>query len=293
MVRGLLQLPDSAPYGPTRSRRLAAVGVSARRVAAPMVAASVVTAIFAARLVAAFLISTPRYFPDEYFYTALSRSLWSGSFPSIRGAHVGFVSLLAPLVFAPAWLVDNVYVRCIGSRREGCLAIALAAVPAYLLAARLGLGDRERAVAAVFAVVLPDAVYGGYMLSEPFAYPLFLTVLLSAVEALAAPTARKQACFSVVCGLLVFARAQFAVLPIAYLCAGWACSGHLSPGVASSGSSGLLVAQLRLPGLWLPRSGFIAALARTQGSRASDSFLAALCIGSPRTLHCSRSRPAG
>ena len=194
-----------------------------------MVAASVVTAIFAARLVAAFLISTPRYFPDEYFYTALSRSLWSGSFPSIRGAHVGFVSLLAPLVFAPAWLVDNVHVAYRIAQTEGVLAISLAAVPAYLLAARIGLGDRERVVAAVFAVVIPDAVYGGYMLSEPFAYPLFLTVVLLAVEALAAPTARKQAVFLVVCGLLVFARAQFAVLPIAYLCAGWACSGHLSP----------------------------------------------------------------
>jgi hypothetical protein len=201
----------------------------ARSVTAPMVAAAVVTAIFAARLVAAFLVNTPRYFPDEYFYTALSRSLWSGSFPSIRGGHVGFMSLLAPLVFAPAWLVDNVHVAYRIAQTEGVLVVALAAVPAYLLAARIGLGDRERVAAAVFAVVIPDAVYGGYMLSEPFAYPLFLTVVLLAVEALAAPTARKQAVFLVVCGLLVFARTQFAVLPIAYLCAGWACYGHLSP----------------------------------------------------------------
>ncbi len=194
-----------------------------------MVAAALVTAIFAARLIAAFLINTPRYFPDEYFYTALSRSLWSGSFPSIRGEHVEFLSLLAPLVFAPAWLVDNVHVAYRIAQTEGVLAIALSALPAYILAARLGLGDRARVAAAVFAVLIPDAVYGGFMLSEPFAYPLFLTAVLLAVEALAAPTARKQVLFLVVCGLLVFARTQFAVLPITYLCAGWAFSGHLSP----------------------------------------------------------------
>ena len=194
-----------------------------------MVAAAIVTAIFVARLVAAFLIETPRYFPDEYFYTALSRSLWSGSFPSIRGEHVEFVSLLAPLVFAPAWLVDNVDVAYRIAQTEGVLAIALSALPAYILAARIGLGDRSRVAAAVFAVAIPDAVYGGFMLSEPFAYPLFLTGVLLAVEALAAPTARKQVLFLVVCGLLVFSRTQFAVLPITYLCAGWAFSGHLSP----------------------------------------------------------------
>ena len=194
-----------------------------------MVAAAIVTAIFVARLVAAFLIETPRYFPDEYFYTALSRSLWSGSFPSIRGEHVEFVSLLAPLVFAPAWLVDNVHVAYRIAQTEGVLAIALSALPAYILAARIGLGDRARVAAAVFAVAVPDAVYGGFMLSEPFAYPLFLTGVLLAVEALAAPTTRKQVLFLVVCGLLVFSRMQFAVLPITYLFAGWACSGRLSP----------------------------------------------------------------
>ena len=161
-----------------------------------MVAAAIVTAIFVARLVAAFLIETPRYFPDEYFYTALSRSLWNGSFPSIRGEHVEFVSLLAPLVFAPAWLVDNVDVAYRIAQTEGVLAIALAALPAYILAARIGLGDRSRVAAAVFAVAVPDAVYGGFMLSEPFAYPLFLTGVLLAVETLAAPTARKQVLFS-------------------------------------------------------------------------------------------------
>jgi len=194
-----------------------------------MVAAAIVTPIFAARLLAAFLIKTPVYFPDEYFYTALSRSLWSGSFPSIRGEHVQFVSLLAPIVFAPAWLVDNVDVAYRIAQTEGVLAATLAAIPAYILAARIGLGDSARIAAAVFAVLVPDAVYGGFMLSEPFAYPLFLTAVLLAVEALAAPTARKQAMFLAACGLLVFSRTQFIVLPIAYLFAGWACSGHLSP----------------------------------------------------------------
>jgi hypothetical protein len=200
-----------------------------RSAAAPMVAVAIVTPIFVARLVAAFRLKTPVYLPDEYFYTALSRSLWSGSFPSIRGEHVQFLSLLAPLVFAPAWLVDNVHVAYRIAQTEGVLATALAALPAYILAARIGLADRARVAAAVFAVVVPDAVYGGFMLSEPFAYPIFLTGVLLAVEAVAAPTTRKQTMFLVVCGLLVFSRTQFIVLPIAYLFAGWACSGRLSP----------------------------------------------------------------
>jgi hypothetical protein len=215
-------------HAPRRTRGVVALG-RVRGVAAPMVAAAIVAPIFVARLVAAFQIKTPVYFPDEYFYTALSRSLWSGSFPSVRGEHVQFVSLLAPLIFAPAWLVENVHVAYRIAQTEGVLATTLAALPAYILAARLGLGDRARVAAAVFAVLVPDAVYGGFMLSEPFAYPLFLTTVLLAVEALAAPRTRKQAMFLAACGLLVFCRTQFIVLPIAYLIAGWACSGRLSP----------------------------------------------------------------
>ena len=167
-----------------------------------MVAASVVTSIFAARLFG-ILISTPRYSPDEYFYMTLSCSLWSGSFPSVRRARRVRVSVGAD-GFRAAWLVDGS--RRVSDRAQRVCLRSHWPRSCIFLAARIGLGDRERVVAAVFAVVIPMRSMR-VMLSEPFAYPLFLTVVLLAVEAPAAPSA-ETAVFVVVCALLVFARAQ-------------------------------------------------------------------------------------
>jgi hypothetical protein len=57
----------------------------------------------AARVVASWLRATPNYFPDEYIYSSLARSLAAGRLPEVRGHVAHFPALLQPLVTAPAW----------------------------------------------------------------------------------------------------------------------------------------------------------------------------------------------
>jgi hypothetical protein len=87
-------------------------------------------------------------------------------------------------------------------------------VPVYLLARRVGVGLRPAVAAACIAVALPDLLYAGWMISEPFAYPLVLLAAYAGVRALEWPSARAQLAFLGASGLAAFARVQFLVLPL-------------------------------------------------------------------------------
>jgi hypothetical protein len=65
---------------------------------------------FAVRLVTGWLRATPNYFSDEYLYAELGRSLLESGRPLVRGVDVTFPALLQPLLTAPAWLADDVWV---------------------------------------------------------------------------------------------------------------------------------------------------------------------------------------
>ena len=114
------------------------------------------------------------YFPDEYMYSELGRSISTGGRPLVRGTESTFPALLQPILTAPAWLLGDVATAYHAIQVANALAMSLAAVPVYLLARRVGVGDRLALVAAAIALVLPDLLYAGWMLSEPFAYPLAL-----------------------------------------------------------------------------------------------------------------------
>jgi len=180
-------------------------------------AAIAVAAIGVARLFAAFKLRGPVLMPDEYFYTAISRSVADGGWPTVRGGHLDFIPVLAPILTSPAWLIHDVTTAYRVAQLEGVIAMTLAAVPAHALSRRVGLSLPSAAIVAIFAVLVPDLAFGGLLLSEPFAYPLFLTALLFAVRALESPTPRRQAVFLAVTGLLCLTRLQFAFLPLAYL----------------------------------------------------------------------------
>jgi hypothetical protein len=182
-------------------------------------AAIAVTAVGVARLVAAFVLKGPVLMPDEYFYSAIARSVAHGGPPTVRGGHLDFVAVLAPLLVSPAWLIHDVAVAYRVAQAEGVVAMTLAAVPAFLLSRRVGLSDRSAAVAAVFTVLVPDVAFSGLLLSEPFAYPLFLATVLFAVDSLERPTVRRQAVFLAAAAGLCLTRLQFAVVPLAYLAA--------------------------------------------------------------------------
>ena len=73
------------------------------RLALPLI----VCASFAARFAAALAHSTPLYFPDEYIYGALARSLATSGRLAIRGTSAHFPALLEPLLAAPFWLAGD------------------------------------------------------------------------------------------------------------------------------------------------------------------------------------------
>lgn len=163
--------------------------------------------------------ASPDYLPDEYQYTAIARSLASSLRPDVRGESAHFTALLAPILTAPAWVVGSVATDFRVAQAIGALAMTLAAVPVYLLGRRIGLTPGLAYAAAALALVIPDMIYAGFMLSEPFAYPLVLAACLAGTAALTRPTRRNHILFLVLAVLAVLARTELAVLPAAFVVA--------------------------------------------------------------------------
>lgn len=246
-------------------------------------AAAAVALVGALRLFAAFRIDGPTFIPDEYMYAELGRAVVQGHWFSVRGETLHFGSILAPLLTAPAWLLGDVGVAYRVAQAIGVVAVMLAAVPAFLLARRLGLSERSAAVAAVAAVLVPDASFAGLLASEPFAYPLFLASVLAAVDAARAPTARRQLLFLGLWLLLCLARVQFFFLPLPYLVAAAAVTPHplaflrsqrvtllglglLAGGVLAAGGPGTLVGRYGAMRHFSPRPADLVAWAIANGA---------------------------
>src|SRR5262249_7867078 len=78
-----------------------------------------------------------------------------------------------PIVTAPVWLAtSNPETAWRLTQALHALEISLAALPAYLLARRVGLARWLAIGVAPLAVALPDAVYARSMLAHPLASPL-------------------------------------------------------------------------------------------------------------------------
>jgi hypothetical protein len=183
--------------------------------AGPLLGALVAVS-FAVRLVTGWLRATPNYFSDEYLYAELGRSLLESGRPLVRGVELTFPALLQPLVTAPAWIADDVWLSYRLIQALGALAMSLAAVPAFLLARRLGLSRPLSLGAAAFALSIPDLLFASWVTAEPFAYPLLLAAVLTGTMALAQPTRRHAALFLAFAGLATFTRVQFIVVPLCF-----------------------------------------------------------------------------
>ena len=181
--------------------------------------AGIVGLSFLVRLAAVLAHATPLYFPDEYIYGTLARSLAETGKLAIRGAPAHFPALLEPLLAAPFWLFHDPMLAYRLTQGLNALAMSLAAVPVYLLARRLGLGAGLALGAAALTVASPDLLFASFLLADPIAYPLVLTAVYLGVRALERPTWKLQVAFVLVSGLAAFARIQYAVLPIAFLAA--------------------------------------------------------------------------
>ena len=172
-----------------------------------------------ARTGAAWLRATPNYFPDEGIYAALSRSIAHGHLPAVRGHVAHFPALLQPIMTAPAWWFGSLETGYRLTQLIQAVAISTAAPAVWWAARRLGVGRGLAFAAAALALAVPDVGYSGWVLSEAFAYPLFIAAVGAGMVALAQPTKRAQGAFLAFALLASFARMQLAVLVLAYLLA--------------------------------------------------------------------------
>ncbi len=203
-----------------RSDRLARTrGLALARVSPLQWLGAIVAVSFVVRTIAGWLRAGPVYFPDEYIYSELGRSIAEHGRPLVRGAAAHFPAVLQPLLTAPAWLAGDVETSFRLVQLEGTLVMSLAAVPVYLLARRLELGSWLALAAAALTVAVPDMLYAGWVLADPFTYPLALAALAAGVTALAYPSRRAQIAFVAFAGLATLARVQFVVLPACFLLA--------------------------------------------------------------------------
>jgi len=203
---------------PTRAHSSTAVRaflqVTPAQAVAVVVAASVI-----GRTLAAWLRATPIYFPDEYIYSEVGRSIAEHGRPLVRGGSAHFPALLQPLVTAPAWLTDDVATSFRTIQLMNAVVMSLGAVAVYWTARRLGVNGWLSVGLAAFAVAIPDLLYSGWILADPFAYPLVLAAVAAATATLDRPTRRAQVAFVTFAGLATFARVQYVVLPICFVVA--------------------------------------------------------------------------
>ena len=174
---------------------------------------------FLVRYVAALGHTTPLYFPDEYIYSSIARSLAQSGRPLIRGSSAHFPAMLEPLLAAPFWLTNDPALAYRLTQAENALAMSLAAVPVYLLVRRLGGGDWLSLAAAALTVVSPDLFFSSFVLADAIAYPLVLGAVYLGVRALAEPSRRLQLGFAALAVLATFARIQYVFLPIVFVAA--------------------------------------------------------------------------
>jgi len=172
-----------------------------------------------ARSVVAFVRQTPTYFPDEYLYSAISRSIAETGHPLVRGASAHLPSLLAPFLTAPAWLIGDTRVAYVVAQLLSAIAMSLAAVPVYALCRALRLHHGVALGAAALTVSVPGMMYATTLIAEPFAYPLALAAIAAGTVALGRGERGAQIAFLVLAAAATLARAQLLLIPLAYITA--------------------------------------------------------------------------
>jgi len=163
--------------------------------------------------------TAPFIFTDELQYQENARSLAAGDGIEVRGQKYGIVSVLYPLLLAPAYVLFDSLPQAYGAARTiNAFAMSLAALPAYLIARRV-LSTRLSLAAALLAVALPSLAYTGTLMSENAFYPAFLLAAWALLRVLERPTAARQAVLLAACGAAVLVRVQGLALVLAALTA--------------------------------------------------------------------------
>jgi hypothetical protein len=200
----------AAPLARTRAL------VARREATAWVVLGSLVIASAVVRIVLAHWHTGPRYFPDEYVYAALSRSLAHGHL-SVRGEPARFYAVLQPLLAAPLWQLFPVEAAYRLVQALNAVAASLVVVPVWVLGRRLGLGRGTTYLACAYALAVPMLAMIPVTISDFVAYPLAIGGVAAAVHSLETPTRKRQLVFLLVALLATLARIQYFALVPAYL----------------------------------------------------------------------------
>jgi hypothetical protein len=164
-------------------------------------------------------MAAPFIFTDELQYQENARSLAAGEGLRVRGEPYGIVSVLYPLVLAPAYLLLDSLPDAYGAARTiNAVVMSLAAVPAYLIARRL-VPPRWSLLAALLAVALPSLAYTGTLMSENAFYPAFMLAAWALLRGLEEPTLRRQLVLLGACGVVTLVRVQGLAVVLAALTA--------------------------------------------------------------------------
>jgi len=150
----------------------------------------------------AFGKTIPLVLGDELLYTDLAKSIATAGLPLVRGELELGLSLLFPLLAAPAYGLtatgSDAYTVV---QALNAFLFALTAVPAYAFARRL-LGRPSSLAVAVGTVIAPWLGYPAYVMTESLFYPVLVSFALVLAWTLDRPTAARQAALL---GMLVVA----------------------------------------------------------------------------------------
>jgi hypothetical protein len=161
----------------------------------------------------------PFIFTDELQYQENARSIADGNGIQVRDEPYGIVSVLYPLLLAPAYaLFDSLPEAYAAARTINAVVMSLAAIPAYAIARRV-LPFRWSIAAAVLAVAVPSMAYTGTLMSENAFYPVFLFAAWALLHALDEPTVWRQLALLAACGAVTLVRVQGLAVVLAALTA--------------------------------------------------------------------------
>ena len=172
-----------------------------------------------ARSIAGIARPTPAYFPDEYLYSTLGRSIAESGHPLVRGGSAHFTALLEPLLTAPLWLIHDTNIAYHAVQVVSVTVMSLVAIPVYLVCIALGLRRSTGLLVAAATLCAPAFMYATWLVSEPFAYPLAAGAIAAATVAIGHGSRRAQVLFLVLAAAAALARIQLLILPMAYVLA--------------------------------------------------------------------------
>jgi Dolichyl-phosphate-mannose-protein mannosyltransferase len=188
----------------------AVTAARARALAVPVWAwlGGIVVVSTALRVVLASKMAAPWIMIDELVYSELAKNLAAHGQFLVRGVPSHGYGFVYPLLIAPAWKlfgpIPEVYTA---AKSINGVLMSLAAIPAYFLARRV-LPVKLSLFAAVLAVLVPEMLFTGMLMTENAFYPIFLVAALLLVLTLERPTPLRQIGLLVVCALAFETRAQ-------------------------------------------------------------------------------------